>query len=205
MFFPAVSNRRHSRRLRACDVATDSSTASVPGRYASALFELAQEEGNVAEVEQNLATFQSLLDVSEELRSMTTSPAYGAEEQAAALGAVLEKVGIGGITANFLKLIARNRRLPVVSSVISIFKKLAADSRGEVTAEVTAAEPLSEEQLSALKDTLSRSTGKSVMLDVRVEPEILGGLIVKLGSRMVDSSLRTRLANIQAGLKGAPA
>lgn len=192
--------------MRACDVASDgSSTASVPGRYASAIYDLARDSSQVAEVEAQLTAFQSLLDESEDLRRMIKSPVYAADEQARAIGALLEKAGIGGTTANFLGLVAKNRRLFAVPEMIKGFKALAAQGRGEVTATVTAAQALTDEQIEELKSTLRQSIGKDVTLDIWIDPEILGGLIVKVGSRMVDSSLRTKLNNMRVGLKRAAA
>lgn len=185
-------------------MATDQiSTASISGRYASALFELAKEQGIVAQIEADLARFSALLDESEDLRRLVASPVFTAEEQGRAIEAVLDKAGIGGLTANFLQVITRNRRLFAVSQMIRDFKALAAESRGEVTAEVTTAQPLSEQQAAELAQTLKNSVGKDVKLDVRVDPSILGGLIVKIGSRMIDSSLRTRLNAVKIGLKAA--
>lgn len=174
----------------------------MPGRYANALFELAKEEGKIAQVETDLTNIQSLLDMSSDLRRMVASPVFSAEDQQRAVAAVLDKAGIGGLTANFVKLIARNRRLFAAPAMIRAFKALAAEARGEVTAEVTSATALSEEQVTNLKSTLKASVGKDVQLDTRVDPSILGGLIVKIGSRMVDSSLRTKLQSMRIGLKG---
>ncbi len=181
----------------------DLNLSSMPGRYAGALFELAAGQKHVAEVEGDLATFQSLLEESEELRRLVASPVFSYEEKGGALKVICEKTGISQLTANFLQVVARNRRLFAISQMIKDFKALAAHSRGEVTAEVTAAQALSDEQAAQLKKSLKASVGKDVMLDVKVDPSILGGLIVKIGSRMVDSSLRTKLMAIRAGLKGA--
>lgn len=191
-------------RTRAIDVATDQiNTASMPGRYASALFELAKEQGAIAQVETDLTLFAALLDESEDLRRLVASPVFSAEDQGRALAAVLDKAGIGGLTANFLQLITKNRRLFAVRQMVKAFKALAAESRGEVTAEVTSAQALSAEQIAELKQTLKNSVGKDVQLDAKVDPSILGGLIVKIGSRMIDSSLRTRLNAMKLGLKAA--
>jgi F-type H+-transporting ATPase subunit delta len=193
-------------RMRAFDVATnDPKHSSMAGRYAAALFDLANEEGQVEKVEKDINNFQSLLDMSEELRGVVASPVIASDEQSAAVAAVLEKAGISGLTANFFKLIAKNRRLFAVPDMIASFRAIAADARGEVTAEVTTAAPLTDEQTTALKATLKDSVGKDVQLDSSVDPSILGGLIVKVGSRMVDSSLRSKLSAMEVGLKGASA
>lgn len=181
----------------------DLNLSSMPGRYAGALFELANGQGKSADVENDLSTFQSLLEESEDLRRLVASPVFTAEDQDGALKALSEKAGLSELTTNFLRVIARNRRLFALPQMISAYKSLAAKSRGEVTAEVTTAQPLSDEQATQLKETLSASVGKAVMLDAKVDPAILGGLIVKVGSRMVDSSLRTKLTSIRMGLKGA--
>ncbi|KUO55033.1 MAG: ATP synthase F0F1 subunit delta [Alphaproteobacteria bacterium BRH_c36] len=175
----------------------------MPGRYAGALFELANGQQKAADVEKDLSAFQALLDESEDLRRLVASPVFTAEDQDRALKTLSDKAGLSELTSNFLRVIARNRRLFALPQMISAYKSLAARSRDEVTAEVTTAQPLSDEQAAELKKTLTASVGKTVMLDTRVDPSILGGLIVKVGSRMVDSSLRTKLTAIRMGLKGA--
>ncbi|MGH1420113.1 MAG: F0F1 ATP synthase subunit delta [Hyphomicrobiaceae bacterium] len=192
--------------MRAFDVATnDPKHSSMAGRYAAALFDLADEEGQVEKVEKDINAFQSLLDMSEDLRTMVASPVVPSEEQSAAVAGILEKAGIGGLTANFFKLIAKNRRLFAIPDMITSFRAIAAEARGEVTAEVTSAAPLTDQQTATLKATLKDSVGKDVQLDTTVDPSILGGLIVKVGSRMVDSSLRSKLSAMKVGLKGASA
>ncbi len=180
----------------------DPMMASVAGRYAAALFDLANDEKKVAEVEADLGRFRDLLDMSSDLTSLVRSPLYSSAEQSAAIEKLASKVGIGALTTNFLKLIARNRRLFAVSDMIRSFRALVAKSRDEVTAEVTSAVALSDEQIAELKSTLKASVGKDVQLATRVDPSLLGGLIVKIESRMVDSSLRTKLSNLRLSLKG---
>ena len=180
----------------------DQNLSSMPGRYAGALFELAEAQSKVADVEGDLANLQSLLDESPDLQRLIASPVFTSEDQGKALSAVAEKAQISPLTGNFLQVVARNRRLFALPQMIKAFKSLAASSRGEVTAEVISAEPLTDAQATELKDTLRASVGKNIMLDARVDSSILGGLIVKVGSRMVDSSLRTKLSAIRAGLKG---
>ena len=176
--------------------------SSVAGRYASALFDLSSEQGQVADVERQLIRFQELVDGSADLKRLVRSPVFSADDQAKAIGAVLDKAGIGGLGGNFLRLAAKNRRLFAVEDMIKGFRALAARARGEVQAEVTSAFALSDEQITALKDALRGSIGgKDVQLDLRVDPALLGGLIVKLGSRMVDSSLRTKLATLKTRMK----
>jgi len=186
------------------DVATDDPMmASVAGRYAAALFDLASDEKKVGDVEADLAKFQSLLDMSADLTNLVKSPLYSADEQSAAIEKLAAKAGIGPLTVNFLKLLIKNRRLFAISDMIKAYRALMARSRGEVTAEVTSAVALNEEQIEELKQTLKASVGKDVQLATRVDPSLLGGLIVKIGSRMVDSSLRTKLFNLRLSLKEA--
>jgi len=184
-------------------VATDQPIVSgVAGRYAAALFDLAVEQNQVSEVEQDLAKFQQLYDESGDLKRLVLSPVIAADDQARALGAVLDKAGIGPLAKNFFNLAARNRRLFAAPDMARAFKALAAKARGEVTAEVATAHPLSEAQATALKAVLKEAVGKDVTLAAKVDPALIGGLIVKVGSRMVDSSLRTKLSNLSVSLKG---
>jgi F-type H+-transporting ATPase subunit delta len=176
-------------------------TASVAGRYASALFDLAKEQNAVAAVEADLVKFDGLLSMSDDLRAMVRSPVISADEQSKALAAVSAKAGISGVAANFLGLVARNRRLFVVSEMIKNYRQLCAKSRGEVDAEVTSAMPLTDAQTAALKQVLKASAGSDVVLSAKVDPSLLGGLVVKIGSRMIDSSLKTKLANLSVALK----
>ena len=176
--------------------------ASVAGRYAAALFEIAKEERQLPQVEADVKAFQRLLDESEDLRRLVRSPVISAGDQAKAIGAVLEKAGSTSLTANFLKLIARNRRLFAVADMLKNFRALAARERGEVNADVASAHPLNDDQMNALKDALRIQVGKDVQINTRVDPNLLGGLIVKIGSRMIDSSLRTKLNNLKVAMKG---
>jgi F-type H+-transporting ATPase subunit delta len=174
----------------------------VAGRYAAALFDLAVEQNKVSEVEQDLVKFQQLCDESSDLVRLVRSPVIAAEDQVRALGAVLDKAGVGELTRNFFNLVARNRRLFSASDMVRAFQALAAKSRGEVTAEVSSAHALTDAQAQALKVALKDTVGKDVTLAAKVDPSLIGGLVVKLGSRMVDSSLKTKLANLSLSLKG---
>lgn len=176
--------------------------ASMAGRYAAALFEIAKDDKQFAQVESDVKTFQGMLDASEDLRRLVRSPVISAENQATALTALLQKAQISGLTANFLRVIARNRRLFAVADMLKNFRALLARERGEVTADVASAHPLSAEQMSTLKDTLKAQVGKDVQINTRVDPNLLGGLVVKVGSRMIDSSLRTKLNNLKVAMKG---
>ena len=183
-------------------VAGDNPNVSgVAERYATALFELALESNAIDSLRADLAKFQALLVESPELTRLVCSPVFTAETQEKALTAVLDRAGIGGIAANFLRVVAGNRRLFAVGDIIKGFGALVARHKGEVTAEVTVAEPLSQAHLAELKDALDKVTGKDVKVNVKVDPSIIGGLVVKLGSRMVDSSLRTKLHALKHAMK----
>lgn len=189
----------HERDVAADDMIVE----GMAGRYAGALFDLAKDASKIPEVEADLVKFQGLLDMSPELKNMVRSPVIPADEQAKALGAILAKAGIDGLAANFFRLIAGNRRLFAVSDMIKGYRALAAKGRGEMAAEVTSAVALTDAQIAALKDQLKASVGKAVTLNTKVDPSLLGGLVVKVGSRMIDSSLRTKLQNLKVSLSGA--
>jgi len=171
------------------------------GRYASALFELALEEHALDAVNADLERFDALIDESADLRRLVRSPTFTAETQSRALAAVLDRAGIGGLAGRFLQVVSVNRRLFAVQDMIKGFRKLVAEHKGETSAEVTLAERPSEPHLDAIKGALKSVTKKDVQIDVKVDPSIIGGLIVKLGSRMVDSSLRTKLNSIKQAMK----
>ncbi|AMN38987.1 F0F1 ATP synthase subunit delta [Rhodoplanes sp. Z2-YC6860] len=182
----------------------DPTVSGMAGRYARALFELALDNKSVDAVKADLEKFDALISESPDLHRLVRSPVFGAEEQGKAIAAVLDKSGIGGLAGNFLKLITANRRLFAVRDMIRDFRKLVARWKGEVTAEVTVAEKLSDARLNEIKETLKSITGqKAVDLNVKIDPSIIGGLTVKLGSRMVDSSLRTKLNAIKHAMKEA--
>ena len=183
--------------------AENPSVSGVSGRYATALFDLARDENSIDAVKADLDRFAAMLDESADLKRLVRSPVFAAEAQLKALSAVLEKAEITGVSANFLKVLAANRRLFAVSEVIRAFNALVAKFKGEATADVTVAETLSDKNLEALKAALKSVTGKDVTLDEKVDPSIIGGLVLKLGSRMVDSSLRTKLNSIKNAMKEA--
>ena len=174
------------------------------GRYATALFELALEEKAVDAVRRDLEQFDALIADNADLARLVRSPVFGADEQLKALSAILDKAGIKGLAANFLRVITANRRLFGVRDMIRDFRMLVARHRGEVTAQITVAEKLNDANLDALKSALKSVTGgKDIDLDVKIDPAIIGGLIVKVGSRMIDSSLRTKLNAIKFAMKEA--
>jgi F-type H+-transporting ATPase subunit delta len=188
---------------KAFHVSTDDPMmASMAGRYAAALFELAKDQRQLDQVAGEVESFERMLEGSEELLRLVRSPVISAEDQARALGALLDRAQIGGLTANFFKLISRNRRLFAAGDMIKGFRALLARERGEVNADVTSAHALSADQMQQLSDSLKAQVGRNVRITTRVDPNLLGGLIVKVGSRMIDSSLRTKLDNLKVAMKG---
>ena len=178
--------------------------SGMAGRYANALFELALENKAVDAVKNDLEQFDALVAGNPDLARLVRSPVFGADEQLKALGAILDKAGIKGLAANFLRVITTNRRLFAVRDMIRAYRALVARHKGEVTAQVTVAEKLNAKNVDALKSALKSITGgKDIDLDVKIEPAIIGGLVVKVGSRMVDSSLRTKLNAIKFAMKEA--
>jgi F-type H+-transporting ATPase subunit delta len=177
--------------------------SGMAGRYAQALFALAQEQNSVERVAAELSAFQALIEQSADLRYVIRSPIVPADVQAKALAAILKRANVTGISSNFLRLVATKRRLFAVPKMIKGYLALADQARGVVRAEVTVAEPLNESHLAALQSALQEvAGGKSVDVAVKVDSAIVGGLIVKLGSRMIDSSLKTKLETIRARMKG---
>ena len=177
--------------------------SGMAGRYATALFELALEDKKLDAVKADLDGFASLLDESPDLVRLVRSPVFGADEQEKALAAILDKAKIGGIARHFLLTVAQKRRLFAVREMIRGFRARVAKHKGEVDAEVVVAEPLKEAHLEALKQAIAASAGKNVQLDVKIDPSIIVGLKVKLGSRMVDASLKTKLNSIRIAMKEA--
>jgi F-type H+-transporting ATPase subunit delta len=183
--------------------AEDTIVSGMAGRYATALFDLARESNSIDAVKADLDRFAVLLAESPDLLRLVRSPVFSADQQMQALSAVLDRAGIGGLAARFLKLVTANRRLFSVRDMIKAFGELVADAKGEATAEVTVAEALKDEHVAALKSALHAVSGKDVDLNIKVDPAIIGGLVVRLGSRMVDSSLRTKLNGIRHAMKEA--
>lgn len=171
-------------------------------RYATALFELAEESGALDKVEADLAAVERLTAESAELRQVLRSPIVSRDAQAAAVTALAGPAGIGDIVAKFLGVLAQNRRLFALPAITAAFRHRLATARGEVTAEVTSATPLDAEQLEAVKASVSRYAGKAVSLTAAVDPNLLGGLVVRIGSRMVDASLKTKLQQLELAMRG---
>ena len=175
--------------------------SGVAGRYAFALYELASEQGAVAEVSRALSAFEALLEGSPDLRRLA-SPVFSSAEQVKALDALLKGARIGGVAANFILLVAAKRRLFALPAMISAFHRLEEQAKGLVHAEAIVAKPLSPAHEDALKQALAAAAGgKSISLDVKTDPAIIGGIVVKLGSRMVDASLKTKLHSIRTRMK----
>jgi F-type H+-transporting ATPase subunit delta len=186
-----------------CVAGEEHITSGMAGRYATALFELARDTDAIDAVKGDLDRFDAMIAESPDLLRLVRSPVFSADEQIKALTAVLERAGIGGIAAKFLKLVTANRRLFAVRDMVKGYRELVAAHKGQATAEVTVAEELKSEHLDALRDALKAISGKTVDLAVKVDPAIIGGLVVKLGSRMVDTSLRTKLNAIRHAMKEA--
>ncbi len=173
------------------------------GRYATALFELARETNAIDAVKADLERFDTLVAENPDLNRLVRSPAFSGAEQLQALSAVLDRAGIGGLAAKFLKLVTMNRRLFAARDMVRGYRELVALHKGEATAEVTVAERLKDDHVAALKSALKAVSGKDVDLNIKIDPAIIGGLVVKLGSRMVDTSLRTKLNAIRHAMKEA--
>jgi F-type H+-transporting ATPase subunit delta len=175
--------------------------SGVAERYATALFELANEAGQLDAVAGDIDRFDAMLAESPDLVRLVRSPVFTPDDQVRAVSAVLQRAGIGGLVANFVKLGARNRRLFAVPDMFRGYRALLAAHRGETTADVTSAEPLSDGQIADLKAALRDVTGKEVRVNAAVDPSLIGGLVVKLGSRMIDTSLKTKLNALKIALK----
>ncbi|MCX7305734.1 MAG: F0F1 ATP synthase subunit delta [Hyphomicrobiales bacterium] len=180
---------------------SSSPVSGIAERYAGSLYELAFQTGAVEQAETDLARFEGMLAESADLERMIKSPVFSAEEQLKAVAAIADKAGIAGLVGNFLRVVAQNRRLFAIPAMIKAFRAIAADARGEVAAEVTSAHPLSASQHDELKAALKSVTGKDVAIAATVDPSLLGGLVVKIGSRQIDTSLKTKLNSLKLALK----
>jgi F-type H+-transporting ATPase subunit delta len=176
--------------------------ASLAGRYAMALFQLARDERQLENVGASLGSLKQALRDSEDFRTLVTSPLVSRGESERAVAAASDALGLDPLTRNFVGVLARNRRLSQMASVIRAFDMLAAGHRGEVTAEIVSAHPLGDDQVAALKDRLKARTGRDIAVDLSVDPSILGGLVVKVGSQMIDGSIRTKLDTLAHAMKG---
>jgi len=183
-------------------VASEKAEGGLAGRYANAVFELARDQKAVDAVSTDLASLRRAIETSPDLARLVRSPVFSAEDQAKALGAILEKMGAHPLTTKFVLLVAQKRRLFALNQIIAAYEHLVAKSRGETEAEVTAARHLNDEEIAELKSVLKAKLGKEPRLHSRIDPTLLGGLVVKVGSRMIDSSLRTKLDGLRSAMKG---
>jgi F-type H+-transporting ATPase subunit delta len=178
-------------------------TSGVAGRYATALFELAVDRGVIDEVANDLRQLQAMINKSADLRRLIQSPLFSRAQQSDAMAAVLNSAGLSELVRNFIGVVAGNRRLFALEGMIGAYRGLVAQHRGEVTAEITSATPLSESQRSAVEQALKQAIGSNVAIDIEIDLNLIGGMVVRVGSRMVDSSLRTKLQRLQLAMKGA--
>lgn len=181
-----------------------SETTGVSGlaeRYAAALFDLADERRMLDEVASDLRQLRAMLESSGDFLRLIRSPILSRDQQAKAMGVLAERAGLSPLVRDFLAVVARNRRLFAVPAIIEAFLAKLAARRGEVDAQVTAAHPLSEAQFAALSEQLRRSIGSRVSVDVRIDPGLIGGMVVKVGSRMVDGSVKSKLQRLQFAMK----
>jgi F-type H+-transporting ATPase subunit delta len=180
---------------------SSSPISAVADRYAHSLFDLALEAKALSKVEADLGRFEAMLGDSADLRRLIESPVFSSEEQAKAIAALVAKAGITGLAGNFLKVVAANRRLFAVPGMIKAFRRILAGHRGETAAEVTSAHPLTAAQQNELKAALKGVAGQDVAISVTVDPSLLGGLVVRMGSRQIDTSLKTKLNSLKLALK----
>jgi F-type H+-transporting ATPase subunit delta len=183
-------------------VAREKAEGGLAGRYANAVFELARDQKAVDAVSSDLAGLRRAVEISPDLARLVRSPVFSAEDHAKALKAILEKMGAHPLTVKFVLLLAQKRRLFVLNQIITAYESLVAKSRGETEAEVTSARHLKDNEIAELKSVLKSTLGKEPRLHSRIDPTLLGGLIIKVGSRMIDSSLRTKLEGLAAVMKG---
>lgn len=181
----------------------NTSGSSLAGRYATALFELARESKSLDAVAGDLKRIQDLILGSGDLARLVRSPVFSREDQGKAMAAVLDRLNVGQLTKNFVGLIASKRRLFALTDIVRAFERLVANQKGEVAAEVTSAQPLKPAQLSALAATLKDALKSEVRVATRVDPSLLGGLVVKVASRQIDSSLKAKLVRLERAMKGA--
>lgn len=176
--------------------------ASLAGRYATALFALAKENNSIDAVQASLGTLSAAMAESDDLRALTSSPVLSREDAGKAIAATANALGLDPLSTNVLGVLAANRRLDQIHAVIRAFATLASDHRGQITAEVTSAHPLDDKQIDALKAQLKKRVGSDVSVSTAVDSSILGGLVVKIGSQMIDSSIKTRLNTLSQAMKG---
>lgn len=176
-------------------------SANIAGRYAQAVFDIARQDNAVDALAREVESLSAVLNESADLRAMLASPVLSRDDQGRAIGAIAERMGLGPTLRNTLALMAENRRLFALPQLVARLGELIAEARGEVTADVVSAQPLTDEQAQRLTRTLAEKSGKTVKLNARVDEGLIGGMIVKLGSRMIDTSIRSKLASLQNVMK----
>ena len=181
--------------------AQNSSLNHIALPYASALYDLASDANAISATEKALDAVANLANKNADFARLLNSPIISADRKSAAADAILKKLKTPTLSANFIRLVAKNGRLIALPAMISTFKELAANARGEASAEITSATELSKTQLKSLADTLKKKIGKTVTLQTHVDPDLIGGLIVKVGSQMIDSSLKTKLSAMKIAMK----
>jgi len=177
--------------------------SGLAGRYALAVFDLAQEERAVETVARDFAALKGLMGQSPDLTRLIRAPVFSREEQAAGMNGVLHRMEAAPLTRRFVLLLASKRRLFALPDIVRAYDSMVAKQKGEMSAQVTSARPLSEDETAELKSILRSKLSRDVNLETRVDPSLLGGLIVKVGSRMIDSSLRTKLNGLRMAMRGA--
>ena len=192
-------NKKNGERGHVSESASIST--GIAARYATAVFDLAKESSELDALERDVDALEAAIAESSDLRDLIRSPIYTRDQQGGAVAALAEKMGLTGIVANTLKLMASKRRLFVLTQLLVVLRGKIADEKGEVTAEVQAAHALTEEQQSELAKTLKASVGKDVKMKLSVDESLIGGLIVKVGSKMIDTSIRSKLAALQNTMK----
>jgi F-type H+-transporting ATPase subunit delta len=200
-------DRRHLKagdreQGRGRNLAQKTEQGAMAQRYAAALLELAEEKHALDAVSADLGALGRMIADSSDLQTVITSPLMDRADQSRAIGAVVKAAGLGDLTQRFVGLVAANRRLFALPAIIRAFQKMLADKRGEVAAEVTAAHPLTDAQKAAVSEAIKRVVGGKVSIDMKVDASLLGGLIVRVGSRMIDGSVKTKLQKLQLAMKG---
>ena len=178
-------------------------SGGIAERYATAAFEIAREEGSLDDLERDTDALAETIEASPELRELMRSPVYTRDEQERAIGAVAERMGLGATIANTLRLMATKRRLFVVRELIADLRAMIADHRGQLTAEVVSAHPMGQAQRDRLAETLRERMGRDVRIDARTDESLIGGMVVRVGSKMIDTSIRSKLAALETTLRHA--
>ena len=199
---PAFLRQSAGQIVERVDVSEPVSISTgIAQRYATAVFELSKDANSVPALEGDVNTLTAALAESADFRDLISSPIYSRDSQTAAVGALAQKMGLGTVTANTLRLMATKRRLFVLPQLLAALRALIAEDKGEVTADVVSASKLSAAQEAALAETLTKSVGKSVKINLAVDESLIGGLVVKVGSRMIDTSIRAKLNALQNTMK----